>query len=105
MAIVSGTIAFLSNNIPVIALLIVVAHFIRNYFKPGVSDVPGPFLARLSNIWRFIDVANGHAEKTLYELHKQYGDYVRLGPNVVSIKNLDALKTVYGINKGYQKVS
>lgn len=104
MAIVSDAAAFLSHNIPGILLLILVAHFTRNYFRPGVSDVPGPFLAKLSNIWRFIDVAKGHAEKTLYQLHEQYGDYVRLGPNVVSIRNLDALKTVYGINNGYQKV-
>jgi hypothetical protein len=105
MAIVSDTAAFLFHNIPAIVLLIVVAHCTQTYLRPGLSDVPGPFLAKLSNLWRFIDVANGHAEKTLHKLHEQYGDYVRLGPNVVSIKNLDALKTVYGINKGYRKVS
>lgn len=105
MAIISDTAAFLGHNIPSILFLIVVAHFTRNYFRPGVYAVPGPFLAKLSNLWRFIDVANGHAEKTLYKLHQQHGDYVRLGPNVVSIRDLDALKTIYGINKGYQKVS
>lgn len=50
-------------------------------------------------------MANGRAEVTLYNLHQKHGDYVRLGPNVVSVRNLDALKTIYGINKGYQKVS
>lgn len=105
MAIVSDTAAFLSHRIPGIILLIAVTHFTRNYFRPGVSEVPGPFLAKISDVWRFIDVANGHAEKTLCKLHEQYRDYVRLGPNVVSIKNLDALKMVYGIHKGYQKVS
>lgn len=105
MAIASDATAFLAHNIPSILVLIVLIHFTRNYFKPGVSCLPGPFLAKLSNLWRFIDVANGHAEKTLHKLHEQYGDYVRVGPNVVSIKNLDALKTVYGINKGYRKVS
>jgi hypothetical protein len=49
-------------------------------------------------------VAKGHAEVTHHKLHQKYGDYVRLGPNVVSVRNLDALKIIYGINKGYNKV-
>jgi hypothetical protein len=49
-------------------------------------------------------VAHGHAEASLYRLHQKYGDYVRLGPNVVSVWDLDALRIIYGINKGYQKV-
>jgi len=104
MAIVSDSVAFLVQHAPIIILLVVVAHLTRNYFTPGASSVPGPFLAKISNLWRFIDVANDHAEVTLQKLHQQYGDYVRLGPNVVSVRDLDALKIIYGINKGYTKV-
>ena len=105
MAILSDLVAFLIQHIPSILLLGVVAHLTHNYYTPGASSVPGPFFAKLSNLWRFIDVANGHAEVTLQKLHQKYGDYVRLGPKVVSVRNLDALKTIYGINKGYNKVS
>jgi hypothetical protein len=104
MAIISDSVAFLAQHAPSILLLILVAHFTRNYFTSGVSSVPGPFLAKISNLWRFLDVANGHAEVTLQKLHRKYGDFVRLGPNVVSVRNLDALKIIYGINKGYNKV-
>ncbi|KAJ5648011.1 Cytochrome P450 [Penicillium lividum] len=103
MAIISDSVTFVLQHATSILLLFVIVHLSRNYLKPGVSSVPGPFLAGLSNVWRFIDVANGHAEASLYKLHKKYGDYVRLGPNVVSVWDLDSLKVIYGINKGYQK--
>lgn len=64
----------------------------------------GPISHNSSNLWRFIDVANDHAEGTLYKLHQKYGDYVRLRPKVVSIRDLDGLGMIYGTNKGYRKV-
>ncbi|CAI7599805.1 unnamed protein product [Penicillium manginii] len=103
MAAASELIVFIGQNITSILLLIFVIHLTRNYLKSGVSSIPGPFLAKLSNAWRFVDVAKGHAEVTLLNLHGKYGDYVRLGPNVVSVRDLDAIKIIYGINKGYDK--
>lgn len=105
MAIISDLMAFSAEHIFVVAILLVIVYFTRNYFTPGVRLIPGPFLAKFSNIWRFFDVANGSAEATLYKLHRRHGDYVRLGPNVVSVWNLDALKIIYGIKQGYRKVS
>ncbi|RAK98280.1 cytochrome P450 [Aspergillus ibericus CBS 121593] len=103
MAILSHVITFLSAHIIEIALTLVIVHFTRNYFTPGVVRIPGPFLAKISNVWRFVDVARGRPEVTLDRLHREYGEYVRLGPQVVSVANVDAAKVIYGINKGYQK--
>ncbi|KAJ5692861.1 Cytochrome P450 [Penicillium macrosclerotiorum] len=105
MALVSDSLLFLGEHIWAFLLSVLVLHFTRSYFTPGVASIPGPLLAKITNLWRFIDVANGHAEVTLYELHQKHGDYVRLGPRVVSVQNLDALKTIYGINKGYEKTN
>jgi hypothetical protein len=105
MAIIADALISIWSGLPAILVTLTLFHFTRNYFKPGVASVPGPLLAKITNLWRFIDVAHGRAEVKLYNLHQKYGDYVRLGPNVVSVQNLDALKTIYGINKGYQKVS
>lgn len=104
MAVLESIISLLYSNALVILVIIPILHFGRNYFTPGARSVPGPFFAKLTNLWRFIDVAKGHPEATLYELHKKYGDYVRLGPNVISVRNLDVLKEIYGINKGFKKV-
>ncbi|KGO65675.1 Cytochrome P450 [Penicillium italicum] len=103
MAIISEALISVWSHLPAILVILTFFHFTRNYLKPGVASIPGPLLAKITNLWRFIDVANGRAEVTLYNLHQKHGDYVRLGPNVVSVRNLDALKTIYGINKGYQK--
>ncbi|KAJ5988940.1 hypothetical protein N7481_004150 [Penicillium waksmanii] len=103
MAAVSDSIVFIGQNITSILLLVFVLHFTRNYLTSGVSAIPGPFLAKISNVWRFVDVAKGHAEVTLLKLHRKHGDYVRLGPNVVSVRDLDAVKIIYGINQGYNK--
>ncbi|KAJ5625764.1 hypothetical protein N7510_002073 [Penicillium lagena] len=103
MAVISDTITLLIHHLPGIFLFAVLFHLTRNYLTTGASAVPGPFLAKLSHIWRFIDVANGRAERTLYKLHQKHGDYVRIGPNVISIRDLEVLKMIYGINQGYRK--
>lgn len=105
MTIISDSLILVSSHLPIILFTVTLIHFARNYLTPGVSSIPGPYLAKITNIWRFIDVAKGHTEVTLHKLHQKHGDYVRLGPNVVSVQNLDALKIIYGINKGYQKVT
>ncbi|CAG7935807.1 unnamed protein product [Penicillium nalgiovense] len=103
MAITSEALISIWSHLPAILVTLALFHFTRNYLKPGVASIPGPLLAKITNLWRFIDVANGRAEVTLHNLHQKHGDYVRLGPDVVSVRNLDALKTIYGINKGYEK--
>ncbi|KAJ5375210.1 hypothetical protein N7517_007216 [Penicillium concentricum] len=105
MAIISEALISLWSHLPAILVSLALFHFTRNYLRAGAGSIPGPLLAKITNLWRFIDVANGRAEVTLYSLHQKHGDYVRLGPNVVSVRNLDALKTIYGINKGYQKTN
>ncbi|RAK84382.1 cytochrome P450 [Aspergillus costaricaensis CBS 115574] len=95
MALLTTTLAFLSQHIPSILLTILIIHLTRNYFTPGVSHIPGPFLAKLTNLWRFVDVARGKAEITHYRLHQEHGEYVRLGPKVVSVWNVEALKTAF----------
>ena len=37
------------------------------------------------------------------KLHKQYGDVVRMGPNMVSITEWEGIKKVYAVNSGYNK--
>lgn len=74
------------------------------YFHGGLNKYPGPFLAKFTNLWRFLDVRRRRAEVTHIGLHKKYGDVVRLGPNVLSFADPNALKVIYGLNKGLTKV-
>ena len=41
---------------------------------------------------------------TLVDLHEKYGSAVRVGPNVVSIADPDAIDKIYGIKTDFMKV-
>lgn len=89
---------------PVVFAVAVVAYLVGNRFNHGLNKYPGPFLASLTDWWRLWDVYNRRPERTQIKLHLQYGDVVRLGPNALSFADPKALKTIYGLNKGFTKV-
>ncbi|KAJ4393124.1 hypothetical protein N0V93_002331 [Gnomoniopsis smithogilvyi] len=76
---------------------------VRNRYRHGLNKYPGPFLASLTDWWRFVDVWNKRPELTHIKLHEKHGDVVRLGPNTLSFSNPAALKAIYGLNKGFVK--
>lgn len=83
---------------------VVVAYLASSYYGKGLHKHPGPVLARFTNIWRFVDVWNRRPDITHVELHRKHGDVVRLGPNTLSFSDPAAIKTIYGLNKGFVKV-
>lgn len=94
---------FLISYWPFVLLAALVVHYIRNKYYNGLNKYPGPRLAAYTNWWRFFDTLNRHAEHTHLKLHEKHGDIVRLGPNVLSIADPRAIKTIYGLNKGMTK--
>ncbi|CCF41908.1 cytochrome P450 [Colletotrichum higginsianum] len=86
-----------------IGLLLVVTWLVKNHYNNGLNKHSGPFLASLTDWWRFFDVKGCRPEVTHRKLHEQYGDVVRLGPNTLSFADPAALKTIYGLNKGFVK--
>lgn len=74
-------------------------------FKPGLRDIPGPFWAKVSRIWRFRTSLQGQVHDVLRQQHEKYGKIVRIGPNHVSVSDVAALQTIYGINSQFRKVS
>ncbi|KAK0641271.1 cytochrome P450-like protein [Cercophora newfieldiana] len=94
--------AVVQHWLAVISVL-ALAWLARNRYHNGLNRYPGPFLASLTDWWRFVDVYRRRPEQTHIALHKKYGPVVRLGPNVLSFSDPDALKTIYGLNKGFIK--
>lgn len=80
------------------------AFFLNNKFYKGLNEYPGHWLAGYTNWWRFFDAWNRSPEQTHIRLHEEHGDVVRLGPNVLSFSDPEALKVIYGLNKGFTKV-
>ncbi|KAK5106449.1 hypothetical protein LTS08_000568 [Lithohypha guttulata] len=82
---------------------LILAYSLRNYFDKGLNKYPGPFLANFTDAWRFIDVYKRRPDITQIRLHRQLGNIVRLGPNTLSFSDPAAIKTIYGLNKGFVK--
>lgn len=87
--------------LPVVLLI----HLTVKYFYHGLNAYPGPFLAKFTDWWRFVDVYGRRPDVTQLKLHRRHGEVVRLGPNTLSFSNPAAIKTIYGLNKGFTKVS
>ena len=89
---------------PVAVAGVTLLWLVKNFFNRGLNQFPGPILASLTDWWRFFDVWGRRPDITHRKLHDKYGDFVRLGPNCLSVADPRALKTIYGLNKGFIKV-
>ena len=83
---------------------VVLTHFLRTRYRPGLQHVPGPFIASFTCLWRFNVVRKKDMPWTSIRLHQKYGPLVRIGPNHVSVAHPDALKVIYGNDSTYRKV-
>lgn len=91
--------------LPFLVVAALTARIIYNRYKYGIIAIPGPFLASCTHLWRFFLVWGRRPEITHIRLHEKFGPLVRLGPNVVSISDPEAIKTIYGLGGKYIKVS
>ncbi|KAI1812409.1 cytochrome P450 [Poronia punctata] len=99
----SMVLGFLAQYWAPVAVLTIGVWLVRNRYYNGLNKYPGPFLASLTDLWRFFEVWGRRSEVTHRQLHAKYGDVVRLGPNTLSFADPAALKTIYGLNKGFVK--
>ncbi|KEF59933.1 uncharacterized protein A1O9_04781 [Exophiala aquamarina CBS 119918] len=82
---------------------LVISQLLLNYFTPGLGQIPGPVLARFTDLWRFVDACLGHREQTILRLHQKYGPVVRIGPNCVTVADPDALDLILGLKSNLDK--
>lgn len=76
----------------------------RNRYKPVLRDIPGPFLASLSDLWLFFHCVRRKGNQD-YLLHRKYNTpLLRLGPNTVSVSDPDAIRIIYGWKRVFPKV-
>ena len=84
-------------------LILVVASLVRNKYKPGLSDIPGPQVAAYTKLWRLYDVWKGQSHWTAIRLHKKYGKLVRIAPGVVSVGDAGEIPKLYNVKGDYTK--
>ena len=82
-----------------------VARYLYNLFRPGLRNVPGPWFAHLTSLYRIKLVWKGGAVASYSDLHRKYGSIVRTGSNHVSISDPAMIPLIYGISSKFKKVS
>lgn len=68
-----------------------------------LARYPGPPLARITDIYLTYYAYRGSRHLAFHRAHEQYGPYVRIGPNTLSINTNTALKTIYGFRANVRK--
>ncbi|KFZ12717.1 hypothetical protein V502_06954 [Pseudogymnoascus sp. VKM F-4520 (FW-2644)] len=70
----------------------------RAFFHP-LNKFPGPFGAKLTKLWSLKQVVGSDIRwyRVVSELHKQHGDYVRIGPRELSVLDTAALIPMLGV--------
>jgi hypothetical protein len=85
-------------------LVALIAWLLHNKYGHGINSIPGPVAASVTNLWRLALVTGRRPDLEHIKLHRKYGSIVRLGPNVVSVSDPNAVKVIYAINAGFVKV-
>lgn len=84
--------------------LLILAYVISIVFKPGLREIPGPWLAKVTNLYRVRMVQRGTFSHELAELHRKYGTAMRIGPDCVSLSDRRVVQDIYGIRTNFPKV-
>lgn len=89
-----------------LALFAFLLYLTYSSHKAGLNHIPGPFLARYTNLHAWIKAQLNWGSNNCYlrELHQRYGDVVRVGPNRVSVSNPEAIPLIYGVKASLSKV-
>lgn len=80
---------------------VLVYQLYRTYSR--LKHIPGPFIAKFTNLYRFILARRGFLHLYLDVAHKRYGPAVRFGPNLVCICDPEAIPTIFNHRGGFPK--
>lgn len=91
--------AFILLALSVIGLLM---RSLYNVFLHPLRNYPGPFLCRASFLKWMLVQCQGESNNYLQELHKKYGNVVRIEPNSLSFIDSQAWTDIYGHKTGHR---
>ncbi|KAI5303189.1 hypothetical protein KEM56_007810 [Ascosphaera pollenicola] len=77
-------------------VLFLLWHIIPYFRLWSLHDIPGPFLAKFSNIYAFYLSRRGIKYLVVDALHDKHGKFVRIQPNHISVADDAAIKTILG---------
>ncbi|KAK2625384.1 hypothetical protein QTJ16_004696 [Diplocarpon rosae] len=87
--------------VPIVLLLFWLVPYLTS--NKELRDIPGPFVAKFSNLWLLLQARQGKRYLSVDAAHKKYGKLVRIQPNHVSIADESAIHEIYGHGNGFLK--
>ncbi|KAL2848899.1 cytochrome P450 [Aspergillus pseudoustus] len=100
---VSGTEASVIALLTVVVVVFLTLTAIHRAYIHPLRRVPGPRLARFTELWRTNRYFQGDWFHDILDLHEKYGPVVRIAPNEVSVVSPYLIKTVYSHTGGTVK--
>lgn len=89
------TVPFSVSNVLIGLFTIYAVSLLYGHLTSPLRHIPGPFVAKFTDLWRFLSVLGRQAEVTQGKLHDKHGQAVRMGPNMVSISDPHMVKEIY----------
>lgn len=86
-----------------VPVALLAAYLAYNRFFHPLAKVPGPFLASLTPLWLTWQGFNQRRPRLDLELHKRYGNVVRISPNEIIFSNPAYFKQIYGAGTRFKK--
>ena len=75
----------------------------RMYFH-RLRSYPGPLAARISQLYHVAKISKKvDSFRHIHKLHQQYGEYVRIGPNFLSVADPDIVNIAHAHGTGFDK--
>ena len=86
------------------AVVLPLLYFVYIRYFTGLSHIPGPFLASISNLWKIRAAWQEAMPQQNIALHKKHGPLVRIGPDMISVDDPASMAIIYGFKPIYLKV-
>ncbi|KAI9654954.1 MAG: hypothetical protein M1821_005707 [Bathelium mastoideum] len=109
----ASTIAFEPAFVPtslfarlaILSPILFISYTIYLRYFTGISHIPGPFIASISNFWKIKAAWQESMPQQNIGLHKKYGPLVRIGPNMISVDDPASMNVIYGFKPIYEKTA
>ena len=76
-------------------IVLLAGYVIYQCFFHPLAAYPGPFLAKITDVWQVHQFLTLKQPYNLTKLHENYGPFVRYGPDKLSVTSEDAIPLVY----------
>lgn len=87
-----------SRALPAVGICLVlgiIAYVVYQVYFHPLARFPGPFLASVTDLWQVQQVLTLKQPYNLTDLHAKYGQFVRYGPDKLSVTAEDAIPSIY----------